>query len=98
MKFHKRLGQFLIYLGLSIACITSILTFVVLLAAQLANNRPSFWEGDVYVVNEDAWSELHDCTATGTLVFGQKSRVNVHDREGKPAKCRAMTEEEREKK
>lgn len=53
----------------------------------------SYWDGDVYVLNPDRRSG-HTCSVAGTLQ-SWRPESTVFDRDGRPVKCRWMTDEER---
>lgn len=66
------------------------------IALVACNGRPSYWDGDVLVINGRD-PRHHQCSVGGTLQSGSgySGYTTVFGRDGLPMKCRWMTPEER---
>lgn len=67
-----------------------LLVFTMVLTASGCGRKP-FWDGDVYVTSS-RYLYPYRCSVAGTLTYTEGPVVL--DRDGKPVKCRLMTEEE----
>lgn len=69
-----------------------ILWVAAMVVAISGCGRKSFWDGDTYVLNPNR-RDGHTCSVAGTLQASYP-KTTVFDRDGKPVKCRWMTDED----